>query len=87
MNSLKCPMANSLSRCLTDLFPIYQNDIWTIPSSHSIEDCRISHRWSDLKSFLCKVNVFGSFDEFKIIHFLEKFPWNEIYKYQYTLPI
>ena len=45
MNSLKCPKAKSLSHCLTELFPIYQNNIWTIrqwddhtiiPSSHRI---------------------------------------------------
>ena len=43
MNSLKCPKSKSLSHCLTELFPIYQNKHWTIrlrddcsvdPSSH-----------------------------------------------------
>ena len=29
-NSLKCPNSNSLSHCLTELFPIYQNKYWTI---------------------------------------------------------
>ena len=50
MNSLKCPKAKSLSHCLTELFPIYQNNIWTIRQwdNHTIvppyyiEDCRIS---------------------------------------------
>ena len=49
MNSLKCPNAKSLSHCLTELFPIYQNNIWTIRQwdNHTIvpsyyaEDCRI----------------------------------------------
>ena len=45
MNSLKCPKSKSLSHCLTELFPIYQNKHWTIrwqddssvnPSSHRI---------------------------------------------------
>ena len=45
MNSLKCPKSKSLSHCLTELFPIYQNKQWTIrqqdncsvdPSSHRI---------------------------------------------------
>ena len=45
MNSLKCPKSKSLSHCLTQLFPIYQNKPWTIrqqdyrfvdPSSHRI---------------------------------------------------
>ena len=30
MNSLKCPKSKSLSHCLTELFPIYQNKHWTI---------------------------------------------------------
>ena len=45
MNSLKCPKSKSLSHCLTELFPIYQNEHWTIrrrddcfvdPLSHGI---------------------------------------------------
>ena len=45
ITSLKCHKANSMSHCLTKLFPIYQNNIWTIrqwgdhtivPSSHPI---------------------------------------------------
>ena len=51
MNSLKCPKSKSLSHCLTELFPIYQNNIWTIRQwdNHTIipsyytEDCRILH--------------------------------------------
>ena len=46
---MKCPNAKSLSHCLTELFPIYQNNIWTIRQwdNHTIipsyytEDCRI----------------------------------------------
>ena len=30
MNSLKCPKSKSLSHCLTELFPFYQNKHWTI---------------------------------------------------------
>ena len=30
MNSVKYPYVKSLSHCLTELFPIYQNNIWTI---------------------------------------------------------
>ena len=30
MNSLKCPKSKSLSYCLTELFPFYQNKYWTI---------------------------------------------------------
>ena len=30
MNSLKYPKSNSLSHCLTKLFPFYQNKHWTI---------------------------------------------------------
>ena len=30
MNSLNYSKTKSLSNCLTELFPIYQNDIWTI---------------------------------------------------------
>ena len=30
MNSLNTPKTKSLSHCLTELFPIYQNNIWTI---------------------------------------------------------
>ena len=30
MNSLKYPKSKSLSHCLTELFPIYQNKHWTI---------------------------------------------------------
>ena len=30
MNGLKCPKSKSLSNCLTELFPIYQNKHWTI---------------------------------------------------------
>ena len=30
MNSLKCPKSKSLSHCLTELFPNYQNKHWTI---------------------------------------------------------
>ena len=45
MSILKCPKSKSLSQCLTELFPIYQNKHWTIrqwdncsidPSSHRI---------------------------------------------------
>ena len=45
MNSLKYPKTKSLSHCLTELFPINQNNVWTIrrwddhtiiPSSHRI---------------------------------------------------
>ena len=46
INSLKCPKSKSLSRCLSELFPIHQNKHWTIrrrrdnrsvdPSSDSI---------------------------------------------------
>ena len=44
-NSLICPRTKWASHCLTELFPIYQNNIWTIrrwddhtiiPSSHRI---------------------------------------------------
>ena len=46
MNSLKYPKSKSLSYCLTELFPIYQNKHWTIrrwddrsvdPSYHRIK--------------------------------------------------
>ena len=30
MNSLKCSKSKSLSHCLTELFPFYQNKNWTI---------------------------------------------------------
>ena len=73
MNSLKCPKAKSLSRCLTELIPIYQKKIWTIrwwanrtivTSSHRIkyvEDCRIScnHHilWADFNSIQILCNL------------------------------
>ena len=49
MNSLKCPKSKSLSHCLNELFPIYQDKYWTIRQqddrsvdpSYYIEDCRI----------------------------------------------
>ena len=44
MNSLKCPKSKSLSHCLTELFPIYQNKHWTIrwQKDHSVNPW--SHR-------------------------------------------
>ena len=36
MNSLKCPKSKSLSHCLTELFPIYQNKHWITAGPMSI---------------------------------------------------
>ena len=38
MNSLKCPKSKSLSHCLTELFPIYQNKHWIIRRQ---KDCSV----------------------------------------------
>ena len=39
LNSLKCPKSKSLSHCLTELFPVYQNKHWTIKQwdNHSVD--------------------------------------------------
>jgi hypothetical protein len=54
MNSLKCPKSKSLSHCLTELFPFYQNKHWTIQQR---DDCSVdpSFRRIVLKivGFLC----------------------------------
>ena len=71
MNSLKCPKSKSLSHCLTELFPIYQNKHWTIrrqddcfvdPSCHRIilKIVRFQIKWSALSRVcfnLKKANV------------------------------
>ena len=44
MNSLKCPKSKSLSPCLTELFPIYQNKAWTIQRRNDRSGDPLFHR-------------------------------------------
>ena len=73
MNNLKCPKSKSLSHCLTELFPIYQNKHWTI-------------RWRDdhtvVPSYHC---IILKIVEFLKVPHRPPLNYNDIYVYNNTI--